>query len=128
MSTNATGEQIEMLLDYMQEHQDLARGRLLRDVDGRVRAKQQWTELTTTLNGLGGSVKTAKQWQKVRFFYFVIMSFIYCEVHVSNYILGYLSHYEPSIILFITMPACHHTTHHYSTYKLIYNHHHHHRI
>lgn len=70
MSTNATGEQIEMLLDYMQEHQDLARGRLLRDVDGRVRAKQQWTELTTTLNGLGGSVKTAKQWQKVRFFLF----------------------------------------------------------
>lgn len=65
MSANATAEQKQVLLEFMQEHQDLARGRLQRDVSGKDRAKALWTELTTTLNSLGGSVKTAKQWQKV---------------------------------------------------------------
>lgn len=64
MSAPPTAEQIEMLLNFLQEHQDLARGHL-RDVSGRARTRELWQDLANNLNACGGTVKTVKQWQRV---------------------------------------------------------------
>ncbi|KAL0830010.1 hypothetical protein ABMA28_003468 [Loxostege sticticalis] len=64
MSAPPTAEQIEMLLNFLQEHQDLARGHL-RDASGRAqRSRRQWEELAVRLNSLGGTIKNYKQWTK----------------------------------------------------------------
>ena len=60
----ATQEQIEMLLNFMEEHRDLARG-LLRGADGRQRSKRLWETLCTSLNAMGGCTKNVEQWQRV---------------------------------------------------------------
>ncbi|RVE51201.1 hypothetical protein evm_004166 [Chilo suppressalis] len=62
----ATPEQIEALLSFLDEHKDLARGRL-RSIEAKVQAKRLWEELCNSLNAMGGSTKTAQQWQKVWF-------------------------------------------------------------
>lgn len=61
---SATSEQIETLLNFLDEHRDLARGRL-RSVEGNVQAKRLWEELCNILNSMGGCTKTIQQWQKV---------------------------------------------------------------
>ncbi|KAL0818777.1 hypothetical protein ABMA28_008104 [Loxostege sticticalis] len=63
MTAPPTAEQIEVLLNFLQEHQDLARG-LLRDVSGRARTRDLWQDLANNLNACGGTVKTVKQWQR----------------------------------------------------------------
>ncbi|XP_045541907.1 uncharacterized protein LOC123723373 [Papilio machaon] len=59
----ATPEQIDVLLNFLDEHRDLARGRL-RGADGNVQAKSLWEELCNSLNSMGGCTKTIQQWQK----------------------------------------------------------------
>ncbi|CAG5056865.1 unnamed protein product [Parnassius apollo] len=63
---SATTEQIDALLNFLDEHRDLARGRL-RSLEGKVQAKRLWDELCNTLNSMGGCTKTVQQWQKVWF-------------------------------------------------------------
>ncbi|XP_047038592.1 uncharacterized protein LOC124643621 isoform X1 [Helicoverpa zea] len=63
---SATPEQIETLLNFLDEHRDLARGRL-RGSDGSAHAKRLWEELCNNLNSMGGCTKTVQQWQKVWF-------------------------------------------------------------
>ncbi|CAK1578756.1 unnamed protein product [Parnassius mnemosyne] len=63
---SATPEQIDALLNFLDEHRDLARGRL-RSLEGKVQAKRLWDELCNTLNSMGGCIKTVQQWQKVWF-------------------------------------------------------------
>ncbi|KAL0868278.1 hypothetical protein ABMA27_007808 [Loxostege sticticalis] len=60
----ATHEQIEMLLQFLQEHTGLAKGHI-NSPDARAHSKRLWAELTDQLKSLGGAVKTTKQWQKV---------------------------------------------------------------
>ncbi|KAL0861286.1 hypothetical protein ABMA27_008847 [Loxostege sticticalis] len=64
MSAPPTAEQIEMLLNFLQEHQDLARGHL-RDVSGRAQTRDLWLDLANNGNACGGTVKAVKQWQRV---------------------------------------------------------------
>ncbi|XP_075980488.1 uncharacterized protein LOC142979464 [Anticarsia gemmatalis] len=59
-------DQIEMLLNFLQDHKELARGQL-RSCEGKVKARRLWQELCTNLNSMGGCTKTVKQWQKVWF-------------------------------------------------------------
>lgn len=68
---SATPEQIETLLNFLDDHRELARGRL-RSVEGKVQAKRLWDELCRTLNSMGGCTKTNQQWQKV---WYLINSF-----------------------------------------------------
>ncbi|XP_045541591.1 uncharacterized protein LOC123723087 [Papilio machaon] len=63
---SATPEQIDVLLNFLDEHRDLARGRL-RGADGNVQTKRLWQELCNSLNSMGGCTKTIQQWQKVWF-------------------------------------------------------------
>ncbi|CAG4969155.1 unnamed protein product [Parnassius apollo] len=63
---SATPEQIDALLNFLDEHRDLARGRL-RSLEGKVQVKRLWDELCNTLNSMGGCTKTVQQWQKVWF-------------------------------------------------------------
>ncbi|XP_052754084.1 myb-related transcription factor, partner of profilin [Galleria mellonella] len=62
--SNPTVEQVDTLLTFLEEHQELARGRC-RNAEGRTRSNQLWVRLTDELNALGGCTKTVKQWQKV---------------------------------------------------------------
>lgn len=70
---SATPEQIDTLLNFLDEHRDLARGRL-RSVKG----KRLWGELCNVLNSMGGCTKTVQQWQNVGIFF-------YWDVHEENY-------------------------------------------
>ncbi|XP_048484600.1 uncharacterized protein LOC125490186 [Plutella xylostella] len=63
-SGNCSTEQIQELLEFLFEHQDLARGRM-RSVDGRARSNRLWQEIAQKLNALGGCAKTVSQWMKV---------------------------------------------------------------
>jgi hypothetical protein len=79
--SSATSEQILVLLEFLSEHQDLARN-YVRSQDGRARTARLWAEITQQLNSLGGAVKTATQWQKV-----IIFSIIWwkCEDWTSEF-------------------------------------------
>ncbi|KAL4718137.1 hypothetical protein ACJJTC_016813 [Scirpophaga incertulas] len=61
---SATPEQIDTLLNFLDEHRDLAVGKL-RNIEGKVQAKRLWEELCNTLNSMGGCTKTVQQWQKL---------------------------------------------------------------
>ncbi|KAL4701877.1 hypothetical protein ACJJTC_018737 [Scirpophaga incertulas] len=63
---SSTPEQIDTLLNFLDEHRDLAVGKL-RSIEGKVQAKRLWEELCNTLNSIGGCTKTVQQWQKVWF-------------------------------------------------------------
>ncbi|KAJ8710259.1 hypothetical protein PYW07_009625 [Mythimna separata] len=63
---SATPEQSDTLLNFLDEHRDLARGRL-RGGDGSAHSKRLWKELCNMLNSMGGSTKSIQQWQKVWF-------------------------------------------------------------
>ncbi|XP_041983248.1 uncharacterized protein LOC121736226 [Aricia agestis] len=56
--------QIETLLNFLEEHRDLARG-TLRNVEGRLQAQRLWRDVCDTLNAMGGCTKTVQQWQRV---------------------------------------------------------------
>ncbi|KAL4720615.1 hypothetical protein ACJJTC_005498 [Scirpophaga incertulas] len=64
---SATPEQIDTLLNFLDEHRDLAVGKL-RNIEGKVQAKRLWEELCNTLNSMGGCTKTVQQWQKCPLF------------------------------------------------------------
>ncbi|KPJ20002.1 hypothetical protein RR48_01234 [Papilio machaon] len=57
---SATPEQIDVLLNFLDEHRDLARGRL-RGADGNVQTKRLWEKLCYSLNSMGGCTKTIQQ-------------------------------------------------------------------
>ncbi|KAL4702207.1 hypothetical protein ACJJTC_012339 [Scirpophaga incertulas] len=61
---SSTPEQIDTLLNFLDEHRDLAVGKL-RSIEGKVQAKRLWEELCNTLNSMGGCTKTVQQWQKL---------------------------------------------------------------
>ncbi|KAG7300786.1 hypothetical protein JYU34_015117 [Plutella xylostella] len=63
-SGNCSTEQIQELLEFLFEHQDLARGRM-RNVEGKARSNRLWQEIAQKLNALGGCAKTVSQWMKV---------------------------------------------------------------
>ena len=65
-----TAAQIDALLNFLEEHRDLAQGNL-RSIDGRTLNHRLWDEICTTLNAMGGCTKTTKQWQKVSFHYVI---------------------------------------------------------
>ncbi|KAL4719887.1 hypothetical protein ACJJTC_005174 [Scirpophaga incertulas] len=59
---SATPEQIDTLLNFLDEHRDLAVGKL-RNIEGKVQAKRLWEKLCNTLNSMGGK---ASQQQRRR--------------------------------------------------------------
>lgn len=61
-----TAAQIDTLLNFLEEHRDLAQGNL-RSIEGRTLTFRLWEEISTTLNAMGGCTKMMKQWQKVSF-------------------------------------------------------------
>ncbi|KAG6442832.1 hypothetical protein O3G_MSEX002516 [Manduca sexta] len=64
MSEACSADQLNVLLNFLHDNKELARG-MLRTSDGRARAKRLWKEISQLLNSLGGSIKTVQQWQKV---------------------------------------------------------------
>ncbi|CAH4038862.1 unnamed protein product [Pieris brassicae] len=60
----ASPEQLSTLLEYMENHGDLARP--LAGAQGRLSSDRQWSEPTNILNAVGGGVnKTIDKWKKV---------------------------------------------------------------
>ena len=74
-----TAAQIDALLDFLDEHRDLARGNL-RSIEGRTLTHRLWEEISTTLNAMGGCTKTTKQWQKVSFLSLQIVPLYYISI------------------------------------------------
>lgn len=55
---HATAAQVTALMDFMQEHStDKAKG--------LVNSEAQWVDLTTSLNSMGGAVKSVDKWKQV---------------------------------------------------------------
>lgn len=57
-------DQTRALLDELEAHPHLARGRM-RGPDCRRRSDNLWRQLSQRLNNLDGCTKSHKQWQKV---------------------------------------------------------------
>lgn len=58
-----TVRQLELLVEFMQSHQDLALGRV-RSKEARAVAARLWAEISDILNS-EGPARTAKEWAKV---------------------------------------------------------------
>lgn len=63
----ATSAQITALMDFMQENPELSKGLLNSGLE-REELEAQWRELATTLNNMGGSVKSVEKWKQVSHF------------------------------------------------------------
>ncbi|KAJ8729247.1 hypothetical protein PYW08_000828 [Mythimna loreyi] len=60
---HATAAQVTALMDFMQEHSDVAKGLLNSGLE-REDLEAQWQDLTTTLNSMGGAVKSVDKWKQ----------------------------------------------------------------
>lgn len=58
-------EQIELLINIMENHKDLVRGRL-RLKEARTKSKKLWEECATLLNITVGAYTSVVEWNKVR--------------------------------------------------------------
>lgn len=56
--------QIEILLKYMENNQDLAKG-YLNSENGKAKLKNKWKELSEKLNANGPPKKTVNEWRRV---------------------------------------------------------------
>ena len=61
---HATTAQVTALMDFMQEHSDVAKGLLNSGLE-KEDLEAQWQDLTTTLNSMGGAVKSVEKWKQV---------------------------------------------------------------
>lgn len=61
---HATAAQVTAMVDFMQEHSDVAKGLLNSGLE-REDMEAQWQDLTTTLNSMGGAVKSVDKWKQV---------------------------------------------------------------
>lgn len=83
--------QWEILLQYMQQHPDMARGSVANDGPLAKRKMTEWGELASRLNAVGtGATKTPHKWRDVSFFIFyfilffiLLFSLIVCEKHYT---------------------------------------------
>lgn len=57
-------EQKIVMVEFMEDHLDFARNKLLGH-DGKQNRKTMWEVLTTQLNGVNGPKKTSQKWQRV---------------------------------------------------------------
>lgn len=62
---HATGAQVAALLDFMQEHSDVAKGVVNSGLE-KEDLDAQWKFITSTLNSMGGAVKSVDKWKQVR--------------------------------------------------------------
>lgn len=80
--TSPSHEQLETLLSFLEEHNDLARG-LLRSVEGRLQSQRLWGEICSTLNSMGGCTKSIQQWQRVSavmsIYHNIFLPFLKCK-------------------------------------------------
>ncbi|CAH0602944.1 unnamed protein product [Chrysodeixis includens] len=60
---HATAAQVAALMDFMQEHSDVAKGLLNSGLE-REDLESQWRDLTSTLNSMGGAVKSVDKWKQ----------------------------------------------------------------
>ncbi|KAI8428157.1 hypothetical protein MSG28_002403 [Choristoneura fumiferana] len=60
---HATTAQVSALMDYMQEHSDVAKGMMSSGLE-REDIEAQWRDLTTMLNSMGGAVKSTEKWKQ----------------------------------------------------------------
>ncbi|XP_047041992.1 uncharacterized protein LOC124646022 [Helicoverpa zea] len=60
---HATAAQVTALMDFMQEHSDVAKGLLNSGLE-REDLEAQWQDLTATLNSMGGAVKSVDKWKQ----------------------------------------------------------------
>lgn len=62
---HATAAQVAALMDFMQEHSDVAKGLLNSGLE-REDLESQWRDLTSTLNSMGGAVKSVDKWKQAK--------------------------------------------------------------
>ncbi|XP_031344729.1 uncharacterized protein LOC116171854 [Photinus pyralis] len=62
--TKMTPEQKTIMVEFMEDHPDFAKGKLLGN-DGKQNRKAMWDILTTQLNSVIGPKKTSHKWQRV---------------------------------------------------------------
>ncbi|XP_047987822.1 uncharacterized protein LOC125227528 [Leguminivora glycinivorella] len=59
---HATAAQVSALMDYMQEHSEVAKG--MSSGLEREDIEAQWRDLTSMLNSMGGAVKSTEKWKQ----------------------------------------------------------------
>ncbi|XP_030036676.2 uncharacterized protein LOC115452319 [Manduca sexta] len=60
---HATAAQVSALVDFMQEHSELAKG-LVSTGSERDDLEAKWKEITCTLNSMGGAIKSVDKWKQ----------------------------------------------------------------
>lgn len=64
MSFRLKEDHLTVLLDFMENHPDLATGRLS-VTNAKEKFRELWMELSNILNSLGYGTRTVEKWQKV---------------------------------------------------------------
>lgn len=64
MSVKVGAAQLEVLINFMENHQELAKGKF-NGPSGRDIHKKLWAQLANNLNSLGYGEKSIEKWQKV---------------------------------------------------------------
>ncbi|XP_063618185.1 uncharacterized protein LOC134791087 [Cydia splendana] len=59
---HATAAQVSALMDYMQEHSEVAKG--MSSGLEREDIEAQWRDLTSMLNSMGGAIKSTEKWKQ----------------------------------------------------------------
>ena len=70
---------MEILIDFMERHQDLARN--TSDDDENL-----WKVITITLNNTGGANKLPKLWKRVLFLFYLFIYLLYIYIMVMYFI------------------------------------------
>lgn len=65
MAFKVTSTHWEIMIDFMEAHPDLARGRITSGPNGKDVMRKLWTELTVQLNACGLGERCVQKWQKV---------------------------------------------------------------
>ncbi|RVE48781.1 hypothetical protein evm_006555 [Chilo suppressalis] len=60
---HATQAQVAALMDFMQDHSELAKGLTNSGLE-REDLETQWEDLTNTLNSMGGAIKSVEKWKQ----------------------------------------------------------------
>lgn len=95
----------EIIINFMEENKDLAKG-FLNGASGKERTKQLWEELTIQLNSAGLGEKSVIKWQKVRcllFLYFIHLSFFTNLLLLQVLQMGYVCYPLYLIMFFLDL-------------------------
>lgn len=57
--------QLDKLVNFMVDHENLARGTYCNTAEGRTDSYRQWEDLKNQLNSLGPPTKTTSEWRRV---------------------------------------------------------------